>query len=125
MSLLAPERFWEFSDALFEDSSSYYDTAVYNESRSETYKRLAKLAHASVGVDKEEFLKLVSVAPSASEPRNWGNAVASELKYFIKQGRQTGIHASPTVVVNGIIDSSIESSSTIDFWLEKAKSLDF
>lgn len=124
VSLIAPEKFWEFSDALFDVSTEYYDEAVYNESRIQTYKRLAELAEKSVGVKQDEFLKLVEVPPS-EVPRNGGNALQADVKYFVKQSRQNGIHVSPTVVVNGVIDNSIQSSSTLEFWLEKAKALDF
>lgn len=122
--MIAPTKFWEFSDALFEASPTYYDEPLYNETRPQTYERLAELAHKSVGIDKAKFLELVSVAPSDT-PRNKGNAIAADLKYFIKVARQNGIHVSPTVVVNGVIDPSIESSSPLEFWLEKAKALNF
>lgn len=123
VSKLAPAKFWEFSDALFDRAKEYYDEPVYHESRAETYKRLAKLAHESVGVDQDQFLKLVTVAPADGEPKNASNALQVDLKYFIRQSRQTGIHVSPTIVVNGIIDNSIESSSPLEVWLEKAKAL--
>ncbi len=51
---LDPTKFWPFSAALFNDQSSYYDVSVVNETRNNTYKRLAKLA-ASVGVDEDKF----------------------------------------------------------------------
>lgn len=124
VGLIAPEKFWEFSDALFEESPSYYDEPLYNETRPETYQRLAELAHRSVGINTEEFLKLVSVPPS-DVPLNKGNAIAVNVKYFIKQARQNSIHVSPTVVINGITDSSIESSTPLEVWLEKAKALDY
>lgn len=122
VSLIAPEKFWEFSDALFDHSEEYYDEPLYNESRKETYVRLAKLAQDSVGVEPEKFLELVSIP---AESGNKGNFLAPDVKYFIKQARQNGIHVSPTVVINGVTDSSIESSTELDVWVEKAKALDF
>lgn len=121
VSLIAPEKFWEFSDALFEHSQDYYDEPVYNETRKETYVRLAKLAQDSVGVDPEKFLELVSI-PAGSG--NSGNLLAADVKYFIRQARQNSIHVSPTVVINGITDSSIESSTELDRWIEKANALE-
>lgn len=122
VSLLAPEKFWDFSDALFEASPQFYDEPVYNESRPQTYQRLAQLAYESVGVSKEEFLKLVDV-PASEVPKNGGNSLQADVKYFVKQSRQNGVHVSPTVFVNGVVDSSIESSSTTEFWLQKAEAL--
>lgn len=122
---LAPSKFFKFNDALFEHSTDYYDEPVYNESRPETYKRLAKLAHESVGVDEQEFLKLVSVPalPAGSKPLNKGNALQTDLKYFIRQSRQNGVHVSPTVVVDGIIDGGLESGTATEIWVEKVGAL--
>lgn len=122
---LAPKKFFEFNDVLFERSSEYYDEPVYNESRIETYKRLAKLAHESVGVSEEEFLKLVQVPslPAGSKPLNKGNSLQTDLKYFIRQSRQNGIHVSPTTVIDGITDSSLESGTDVEVWLSKVGAL--
>lgn len=124
VSLIEPEKFWTFSDALFEASREYYSESVYNESRKQTYDRLAELVNKSVGIDKSLFLELVSLK-DVSEPHNRGNILGPDMRSIIKLGRQNGIHASPTVLINGIIDNSIESSSSLDVWLEKAKELDF
>ena len=32
-----------------------------------------------------------------------GNACTQELKFHVKLGRQTGIHVSPTTVLNGMV----------------------
>lgn len=118
VGLLAPEKFWAFSDALFAASPEYYDEPVYNESRPETYKRLAKLAHESAGVDEAKFLELLAIAPSEI-PKNAANALQKDVKYFVRESRQNGIHVSPTVLINGIVDNSFESSTPTETWVKK------
>ncbi|VVT56819.1 uncharacterized protein SAPINGB_P005306 [Magnusiomyces paraingens] len=126
VSVLSPEKFFEFNDVLFERSPEYYDEALYNETRPETYKRLAKLANESVNVSVEEFLKLVEVPPlpaGAEKALNKGNALAVDLKYFIKQARQNSIHVSPTFVIDGITEPGLESGTALDVWYEKIAAL--
>jgi protein-disulfide isomerase len=117
---LAPSKFWEFSYALFEELDSYNDESAYNLSRHEIYVKLAELAEKSVGVDKNKFLELLTIAKDA---KNSGNKVQADVKYFIKFGRQNGIHVSPSVTINGILDNSISSSFTGEQWFEKFTSV--
>lgn len=118
VSKLAPAKFWDFSYALFENSESFYDEVVYRESRHDTYQRLATLAETSVGVDRTKFLELLSI-PDNNPPTNCSNKLQADVKYFIKFGRQNGIHVSPTVAINGLIDTDISSSFTDKQWAEK------
>lgn len=125
VSQLAPEKFFEFNDVLFERSPEFYDEPVYNETRPETYKRLAQLANESVGTSVEDFLKLVNVPelPAGSKPLNKGNALAVDLKYFIRQARQNSIHVSPTFVIDGITDNGLESGTAVEIWIQKIEAL--
>ena len=46
---------------------------------------------------------------------NTGNACTLELKFYVKLGRQTGIHVSPTTTLNGMVcDTS--SSWDLEQW---------
>ncbi|KLU88728.1 hypothetical protein MAPG_07713 [Magnaporthiopsis poae ATCC 64411] len=47
---LAPSRFWDFSQALFAAQKDFFDVSVVNETRNQTYRRLARLAADSAGV---------------------------------------------------------------------------
>lgn len=114
---LAPSKFWDFSYALFDHCEDYYDESVYKETRPETYMRLAELAEKSVGVDKNKFMELVAV--NGTEPKNSSNKLQNDVKYFIKFGRQNGIHMSPSVCINGVLDPVIDSSFTPEQWFEK------
>lgn len=50
---LKPDAFYPFSAALFAEQTAFFDVNVVNETRNNTYKRLAKIA-ASVGVDGDK-----------------------------------------------------------------------
>lgn len=121
---LAPEKFWEFSAALFERQQEYFDANVVNETRNETYKRLSKLASETTGVEESKFYQLLVISdkPGADGSLNTGNQVTDDIKYQTKTNRLTGVHVTPTVLFNGWPEGSISSSfSKQDWnaWLEK------
>lgn len=98
----------EFSKALFDKQTDYFDVHVVKEGRNDTYKRLAKLA-AGVGLDEQQIYKKLEVAdkPAADGSSNTGNATTNDLKLLIKAARLVGIHVSPTVVFDvGTFDFS-------------------
>jgi hypothetical protein len=90
---VAPEKFVEFSTALFEYQKEYFDVNVVNEARNQTYARLAKLA-ASVGVDENEMLKLLTVSdkPASDGSLNIGNEVTNDVKLMVKVSRSILFH---------------------------------
>ncbi|KAK4129194.1 hypothetical protein N657DRAFT_60275 [Parathielavia appendiculata] len=116
---LDPSKFWTFSAALFDDQIAYFDLSVLNETRNETYKRLAKLAADSVGVDEAEVYGLLEVKP-AEDPavKNAGNGVTGDVKAIVKMARLTGVHVTPTVVFDGVVAGEISSSWTGEQWVE-------
>lgn len=82
---LAPEKFWEYSEKLFEQQTDFFDVSVVNETRNKTYERLAKLG-ASVGVDEKMMYDLLRVSdkPGPDGSKNIGNEVTNDLKVLIK-----------------------------------------
>ncbi|KAK9469154.1 thioredoxin-like protein [Lipomyces arxii] len=116
---LDPTKFWAFSNILFQNANDFYDTAVYNESRAETYERLATLASETVGVDKKAMLELLTVPPSEDGiGHNIGNPVTNDLKLFVRQHRTMSVHVTPTVAIDGIVNNDFSSSWTADQWLQ-------
>jgi len=95
---LAPNRFWEFSEKLFEHQDDYFDVNVVNERRNETYKRLAKLA-GSVGVDEGKMYGLLEVPdkPNKDGSTNVGNSVTNDLKVLVKVCANVGAAKDPTM----------------------------
>lgn len=80
-----PSKFWEFSKALFDKQTEYFDVNVVNETRNATYRRLAKLA-ATVGLEEGEVYGLLEVGdkPNANGELNIGNKVTNDFKLLIK-----------------------------------------
>ena len=108
---------------LFDDAQSFYDVNVVHETRNQTYKRLAKIA-AKVGLNEEEFYKLLHIddKPASDGSLNTGNGVTNELKFLVKVNRMQGVHVTPTVVFNGVVENGISSSfdgKQWEEWLEK------
>jgi len=116
---IEPSKFWPYSSALMKNQKAFFDVNVVDESRNQTYKRLAKLG-ASVGVDESLIFKALEISnkPAADGSLNSGNAVTDDLKVLVKMARLVGVHVSPTVIVDGVVDNSISSGWTKDQWVE-------
>ena len=82
---ISPDKFYPFSEALFEQQKDYFDVNVVKELRNETYDRLATLA-STVGVAKEKVLEKLRVneKPDEDGGLNVGNQVTNDLKLLVK-----------------------------------------
>ena len=82
---LAPDKFWPFSEALFEHQEEYFDVNVVHEARNDTYKRLAKLA-GSVGLKESKVFELLEISdkPGEGGSLNTGNKVTNDIKLLVK-----------------------------------------
>ena len=116
----SPEKYYAFTAALFAVQRDFFDVNVVNETRNATYRRLAKIAAESVGVEEEAVYKLLVVPdkPEEDGSLNRGNAVTGELKVLVKMARLVGVHVSPTVIFDGVVANEISSSWTKEQWLE-------
>ncbi|KAF2836569.1 hypothetical protein M501DRAFT_996776 [Patellaria atrata CBS 101060] len=116
---LAPNKFYEFSYKLFEKQTEFFDVSVVNETRNQTYKRLAEIA-GSVGVDEGEVFRLLEIqdTPGEDGSLNSGNGITDDLKVLVKVNRLVGIHVTPTVIFNGAVENAISSSFTKEQWEE-------
>ena len=100
-----------------------------NESRNETYRRLAKIAYDStlqeIGIAEKDVYSLLEIPdhPAADGSLNVGNAVTNDLKLLVKMARLVGVHVSPTVITDGVVAGEISSGWTADQWLEYLKKL--
>lgn len=115
---LAPEKFWKFSAALFDEQKSFFDVNVVNETRNDTYKRLAKVA-AKVGVDEDKVYQMLEISDKATDDGalNVGNQVTNDLKVVTKMNRLIGVHVTPTGVYDGVVQD-IGSSWGTNEWKE-------
>lgn len=117
---LAPDKFWPFCEILFEHQFDFFDENVVNETRNDTYLRLAKLA-TPLGIDETEMMDLLRVSskPHPEHGRlNQGNKITESLKLLTRMSRQQGIHFSPTVMLDGVIDDSVSSKWELQDWEE-------
>ncbi|KAG6000463.1 hypothetical protein E4U21_005417 [Claviceps maximensis] len=115
---LAPEKFWTFSTLLFQEQTGYFDANVVNETRNETYRRLAKLA-GTIGVDESQVYGLLEISdkPAEDGSLNAGNQVTGDLKLITKMNRLVGVHVTPTVVFDGVVQDT-SSGWTVEQWKE-------
>ena len=116
----SPKSFWPFSEKLFAHQKEYFDVNVVNETRNETYKRLARLAGSVDGVDEQKIFDLLVVSdqPAEDGSLNVGNKVTDDVKFQVKANRVTGVHVTPTVLFNGVEERSISSGWTVEQWEE-------
>ncbi|KUJ24349.1 uncharacterized protein LY89DRAFT_663097 [Mollisia scopiformis] len=116
---LQPSKFWDFSKALFDEAKSFYDVNVVNETRNKSYERLAKIG-AKVGLNEKEMYDLLYISdkPDKDGSLNTGNQVTNDLKVLVKMNRMQGVHVTPTVVFNGVVENNISSSFSGEQWEE-------
>ncbi|KAF8940657.1 hypothetical protein EDD21DRAFT_375990 [Dissophora ornata] len=120
---LDPSQFASYSNLLFTQQKKFFDEAVVDKSRSEQYRDLASLVSSSLSsssLTQEAVYSLLQITPvqDPSQSTNTGNKVTNDIKYFVKLGRQNGIHVSPTAVWDGIVENSISSGWSLDNWKE-------
>lgn len=114
---LNPQEFWKASRCLYDNIEMFYDSEIYNWSKSQLVDKVASLLAGNVeGVSKEDLVALVETSKPNPDggPNNAGSAMVKDLKYFTRYARTIGIHMTPSVVINGIYIPSIESSTSID-----------
>ncbi|KAL4399909.1 hypothetical protein ACI68E_002821 [Malassezia pachydermatis] len=122
--------FYQYSVALMRESSRWYSSKAHDKTADQIRSELAALA---VDVLSEQPRK-AGTTPTLSVPSgealgqeirkltrdsddgNTGTEVVPDLKYCIKLGRQTGVHVTPTVLWNGIIEPSVSSSFSASEW---------
>jgi len=112
-----PDKFWEFSKALFDKQDEYFDVNVVHEARNQTYSRLSKLA-GGVGIDEKKIYSLLEISdkPGEDGSLNSGNKVTNDIKLLTKANRLTGVHVTPTVLFNGVVEGGISSGFSKDDW---------
>lgn len=115
---VAPDRFWPFSAELFAAQDGFFDVNVVNETRNATYRRLAKVA-AKAGVNEDKVYSLLEIPekPGPDGALNAGNQVTNDLKVITKMNRLIGIHVTPTVVYDGVVQD-VSSGWDGDQWKE-------
>jgi protein-disulfide isomerase len=97
------EEHWdEFTDVFVEKMTKgeMYDLYVDVAREAMTGTMGADAASATAG-ELRKLLELDADALARGE-KNPGNAMTQQLKFYVKLGRQTGVHVSPSTYVNGL-----------------------
>jgi len=119
---VAPEHLLRYLKELYDVSEQYYDIPASNSTPVQLRGKLVDVG--SQILSSEQISKAKDLLVLRSTP-NGGNAVTDDLKYFIKLGRQNSIHASPTVIWDGLVANEVSSSwgetEWTKFFDEKAK----
>jgi protein-disulfide isomerase len=92
-----PAKFYDFSAALFDQQKDFFEKKVY------------------------ELLE-ISDKPAEDGGLNSGNKVTDDVKVQVKANRLTGVHVTPTVVFDGVVNNEISSGwseGQWEEWLEK------
>jgi len=72
-----------------------------------------------LGVDEQQIYKLLAVPDKPVDGSyNVGNQITNDLKLHVKAARLVGVHVSPTVIFDGIVDNSISSGWEAVQWEE-------
>jgi protein-disulfide isomerase len=72
----------------------------------------SKLQASNAKAEGERILEKLQVHDKA----NGGSTAFLDLKYLVREGRQNGIHFTPTVLLNGLEDPQVSSSWGKDEW---------
>lgn len=93
-----------------------------SEGRNETYRRLAILG-ARIGLDENTLYNQLEVSskPDKDGGLNTGNKTTTDLKQLVKAQRLVGVHVSPTVLFNGLVENAIASSFDQGQWAKWLK----
>ena len=118
------DAFVKFCDGAFSEEhwDKFTDVRVESMTKGEIYDMYADLAASACGLSEttrgevRDALRL-SADALARGAKNPGNDVTQALKFYVKLGRQTGTHVSPSTYVNGLfVDTS--SGWTTERWHE-------
>lgn len=119
------ELFWNTSQAIFENKELFYDSANINLTRNEIYKQINDLVFEkvqSIPFSKDQVLDGLVIKDS-KEPSNGGNEATTDLKYFTRYLRNVGVHVTPTVSVDGIVNDSVSSGTEPEKLVEILKAV--
>eukprot|EP00041_Stephanoeca_diplocostata_P008975 m.135597 g.135597 ORF g.135597 m.135597 type:complete len:207 (-) comp17557_c0_seq1:107-727(-) len=109
------ETFFKFSEKLFADQTQFFDANVWNKSRDTITKELIQLAVEVCDIDAAELEKALDILPDDGVHLNRGTKMTPLLKIAVKEGRQQGIHVSPTTLINGVVTDTSSSWSLQDW----------
>lgn len=116
------QLFWKVSGALFANKEQFYDSSTVSLGRNDIYKKINDVVFGSVELplQKEKVLKGLQITEEtdAAKAYNGGNDATVDVKYFTRYLRGVGVHVTPTVSVDGIVNDSVSSGSEVEKLVE-------
>lgn len=110
--------FWDVSEVLFENKELFYDTANVNLNRNEIYQQISDLVFEKLSLpfSKDDVLRELTIQSETEKEKqsNSGNGATVDLKYFTKYLRNVGVHVTPTISINNIVNDSVSSGDEIE-----------
>lgn len=116
------KSFWAVSGTLFKNIEQFYDSETVTLGRNDIYKAINDLVYSENDLPfaKEKVLERLQIqvptdtTEKSKQSRHTGNGATVDVKYFTKYLRGVGVHVTPTVSVNGIVDNSISSGNSVE-----------
>lgn len=110
------ELFWTVSDSLFKSKEKFYDSTTVSLGRNEIYTVINDVVFDDVSdlpFSKADVLKKLEIKEETDPAKasNGGNDSTVDVKYFTRYQRGVGVHITPTVSVDGIVDDSVSSGT--------------
>jgi len=109
--LNGPQKATEFANLFVDHRENFTSDKILNKSNRQVLQELSELG-ALVGVDSAAILSKLT-----------GGDTTGDVKLSAKFHRKRGIHVTPTVLLNGLEASFIESSYTAEQWIETLNSI--
>ncbi|WOO77885.1 uncharacterized protein LOC62_01G001440 [Vanrija pseudolonga] len=111
-----PDLFWDYLLATYDIQENFFNrlvldktprevTAAYVDVAVQVIQKAGKLGAESVEVAKEALTSKLAV----HEKNNGGSSAFLDFKFLIREGRQNGIHVTPTALLNGLEDPAVSS----------------
>jgi len=109
--LNGPQKATEFANVFVDHRENFTTDKILDKSNQQIFQELSEIG-ALIGVDSAAMLSKMT-----------GGDTAVDIKLCSKFHRKRGIHVTPTVLLNGLEASFIESSYTTEQWIETLNSI--
>jgi protein-disulfide isomerase len=101
-----PQHYWDYIDYMFANQNQYYDAAWFNKTEAQLYDLFATWGE-QYNIKKQLFVKEMS--------SDYAFSVADMGRLF---SVTRGVHFTPTFYVNGVKATQVDSTTTVQQWIQ-------